>query len=378
MRPHDMKHLEQLYPVAIGDVMHLKMKEATYQGSWKRSGGRSAWFMLRRKIDRLLEMMKRPEAPDGFNPDDHRDSKVNLNSSEVNFLLDSYAAENVFAMIRKDPTGKDGSVLAEVRDLRRYLLLVEAEMVSRGVVDEPDTRQGHDLYSRVAHATGVHRNTVKEILLCAAYSGQDTFNATTGNPPQPDSGDIGDAMSDRCVPRFASRFDPMPDPTPPTAAQRFTSSPTQVGSDTHPFGENAPWLVGKSCLSTAAETDSERAALDGLYADHGAGWMKLVEHLTESERYTLTMVVMQNTSVASTLVAEALKCYVPVTGAKMHVIDLTRAPRDYRSAWPTLHMEYNGKERSLSPSWTHDLYAWDEAQTKWRIKPGFEYFTNKE
>jgi hypothetical protein len=34
-----------------------------------------------------------------------------------------------------NPLGTDGTVLAEVRDLRRYLLLVEAEMVARGVVE---------------------------------------------------------------------------------------------------------------------------------------------------------------------------------------------------------------------------------------------------
>jgi hypothetical protein len=41
-------------------------------------------------------------------------------------------------MVQSDPSGRDGSLLAEIRDLRCYLLLVEAEMVSRGVVKDRD------------------------------------------------------------------------------------------------------------------------------------------------------------------------------------------------------------------------------------------------
>jgi len=37
-------------------------------------------------------------------------------------------------MIAAAPGGEDGTVLAEVRDLRRYLLMAEAEMIEQGAI----------------------------------------------------------------------------------------------------------------------------------------------------------------------------------------------------------------------------------------------------
>ena len=50
-------------------------------------------------------------------------------------LLQMTRAEDIVAQIRTRPRGEDGTVLTEVRDLRRYLLLVEADMVAAGVVE---------------------------------------------------------------------------------------------------------------------------------------------------------------------------------------------------------------------------------------------------
>ena len=46
-------------------------------------------------------------------------------------------------LLTADPSGADGTPLAEVRDLRRYLLLVEAEMMARGVVKTAPPPQTH-------------------------------------------------------------------------------------------------------------------------------------------------------------------------------------------------------------------------------------------
>ena len=49
---------------------------------------------------------------------------------------------DIFAAIRKDPSGKDGSMLAEIRDLRRYLMLVEAEAYAQGwIADGQDVKE---------------------------------------------------------------------------------------------------------------------------------------------------------------------------------------------------------------------------------------------
>lgn len=107
MASGDMKHLLFLQSVADLDVRELRRKEETYQGSWKQRGGIGAFMMCARKWDRLESILQR---------------------------IESYKYD-IFVGIQNDPYGKDGSALAEIRDLRRYLLLIEAEMAARGTVD---------------------------------------------------------------------------------------------------------------------------------------------------------------------------------------------------------------------------------------------------
>jgi hypothetical protein len=143
--------------IVAEDIRFVREKDVSYGASWKASGGRTAWHMLRRKMDRLIELMKKPETPPGFSLRGLRakawadDESVMLPAPFVRYLMDSYMAENVFDRINEQPDGQDGSVLAEIRDLRRYLMMVEAEMVERGAVEykterkvprhEPDLRQ---------------------------------------------------------------------------------------------------------------------------------------------------------------------------------------------------------------------------------------------
>lgn len=101
----ELGEMDHLQDVANEDVRCLMEKNKSYGGSWKRRGGVGAFMMLARKWDRLENMM-----------------------------VDDYDIFKAIASCHKDNQGKDGTALAEVRDLRRYLLLVEAEMVARGVV----------------------------------------------------------------------------------------------------------------------------------------------------------------------------------------------------------------------------------------------------
>lgn len=154
------KYHEHLGKIANEDVRFLIERDKTYGGSWKESGGRSAWHMLTRKMDRLKEIMKRPIPPKHFDPNDlgvsitkllHGD-KLTIESKDtiaegVRYLFDCLSAEDIFVTIQDQVSvedseefgvqGGDGTALAEVRDLRRYLLLVESEMMTRGVVKEP-------------------------------------------------------------------------------------------------------------------------------------------------------------------------------------------------------------------------------------------------
>lgn len=103
----DMLHMNYLEAVAASDVSHVRHKELTYMGSWKRRGGVGAFMMMARKWDRLEGMLG----------------------------LEDGTQYNIFAAIEAKPGGEDGTALAEIRDLRRYLLLVESEMMSRSAIE---------------------------------------------------------------------------------------------------------------------------------------------------------------------------------------------------------------------------------------------------
>jgi hypothetical protein len=104
-----MDHMGFLEDILKRDLVTLRHKEATYNGSWKKRGGSGAFMVTARKWDRLENICTKH-------------------------------AYNIFKAIGTDMSGADGSALAEVRDLRQYLALIEAEMLSRGVPVVPDEK----------------------------------------------------------------------------------------------------------------------------------------------------------------------------------------------------------------------------------------------
>ena len=141
------KYHRHLRNIALADVEYLQKKDRSYGASWKESG-RSAWFMMRRMIDRLANMMRRPDAPTMFNLENvdnaiavlERDQRDPVRFAGTNaamavhfkHLRDSYLSEDVLARVQAEGLdGPDGSVIAVIRDLRRYCLLVEAEITER-------------------------------------------------------------------------------------------------------------------------------------------------------------------------------------------------------------------------------------------------------
>ena len=89
--------LDTVQSICINDHVSLCKSDESYGDSWKKRGGVGAFMMLARKWDRIENQVKQGHEYD------------------------------VFQAIEKDtePTG----IIDDVRDLRRYLLLVEAEMV---------------------------------------------------------------------------------------------------------------------------------------------------------------------------------------------------------------------------------------------------------
>ena len=105
-----------LQQIVMNDVTEVWKKDVSYAQSWKKRGGVGAFMMLARKWDRLETMVERC------------DTKWDVFRS----------------IISSGGSIEDGMPLAEIRDLRRYLLLVEAEMVARGTVKLPVFRAVHE------------------------------------------------------------------------------------------------------------------------------------------------------------------------------------------------------------------------------------------
>lgn len=103
----DMLILDVVRRVLDADLEELQLAEKSYGNSWKKRGGVGAFMMLARKWDRL-------------------ENQVNRHDWDV------------FTAIKND-TRVEG-ILDDIKDLRRYLLLVESEMALRSVEEENDTR----------------------------------------------------------------------------------------------------------------------------------------------------------------------------------------------------------------------------------------------
>lgn len=101
-----MKTSELLLPIVTDDLEVIEHKEKTYKGSWRKRGGAGAFMMLARKWDRIENMAEA-------------------------------AGYDIFTLLREDESGADGTMLAEVRDLRRYLILVESVLLQQPSEDSP-------------------------------------------------------------------------------------------------------------------------------------------------------------------------------------------------------------------------------------------------
>lgn len=109
-------YLDQLEPISSADVANIEEKERAYGSSWKRRGGIGAFMMLARKFDRI-EQRVAAEVPGA-------------------------QKHNLFQHIQADRRAEP--LLDDIRDLRRYLILVEAEMAARGVIEIGTARDNRE------------------------------------------------------------------------------------------------------------------------------------------------------------------------------------------------------------------------------------------
>jgi hypothetical protein len=115
-------YLDRLEPIADSDVANIEEKERAYGSSWKRRGGIGAFMMLARKFDRIEQRV----------------------SAEISATAGAPGAQrhNLFQHIRADRRAEP--LLDDIRDLRRYLILVEAEMAARGVIEIGTARDNRE------------------------------------------------------------------------------------------------------------------------------------------------------------------------------------------------------------------------------------------
>jgi hypothetical protein len=98
------KYIDEIQGVAERDVDMIRKKDKSYGGSWKKRGGVGAFMMVARKWDRLETLVQKH----GY---------------------------DVFAVVKAEELDPGGETLIDtIRDLRAYLILIEAEMIAQGVV----------------------------------------------------------------------------------------------------------------------------------------------------------------------------------------------------------------------------------------------------
>lgn len=108
------EYLKELDIIGIEDAEGLKRAQKSYGNSWKSRGGVGAFMMLARKWDRLENRLKKhPVFPRG--------AKDEIQNS---------AQYDIFGHVIADQRAE--GVIDDIRDLRRYLMLVEAELRARG------------------------------------------------------------------------------------------------------------------------------------------------------------------------------------------------------------------------------------------------------
>ena len=115
-------YLDQLAAIARSDVEIIEEKERSYGSTWKQRGGISAFMVFARKWDRIERRVATQVGAAEGAPGATRD--------------------NIFEHIAADRRAE--GVLDDIRDLRRYLMLVEAEMAARGALQIGTARDNRE------------------------------------------------------------------------------------------------------------------------------------------------------------------------------------------------------------------------------------------
>ena len=107
-----MSYSDRLKDIALDDAEVLKDKDAQYGGSWLKRGGIGAFMMAARKWDRLETSMTTTVILD-----------IPVGMGEMLHTADKWDI-----ITRAVVDEREEGLLDDIGDLRRYLLLIEAEI----------------------------------------------------------------------------------------------------------------------------------------------------------------------------------------------------------------------------------------------------------
>lgn len=122
---NDRKYLDVLQKVADSDVVGLQRAEKSYGDSWKRRGGIGAFMMLARKWDRLEQRC-------GEVPAKNKTLIPVQGLPSAQFIRSEGEGDRFDIFCHIDYDERSEGIIDDIRDLRRYLMLIEAEMIARG------------------------------------------------------------------------------------------------------------------------------------------------------------------------------------------------------------------------------------------------------
>lgn len=109
--PEGEDYLKHLDDIGREDAAGLKKAQASYGNSWKCRGGVGAFMMMARKWDRM-------------------ENRVRVSTTGSEEGAPGAGAWDIFAHVEADQRSE--GVIDDIRDLRRYLMLVEADLRARG------------------------------------------------------------------------------------------------------------------------------------------------------------------------------------------------------------------------------------------------------
>lgn len=380
MGSKDMNHLEHLEAVALADVNLLHMKEATYKGSWKAAGGRSAWFMARRNMDRLLTMMAPKPVAEYVNPQNVSDTlaairdwvhygnkvtplpgSIEATMRIIEALRDGFTAEDIFMKIRERPKGEDGTPLAVIRDLRRYLLLVEAEMVAEGEVDieiQPImyyTRPETDVYQMIADEQHLTREEVKQRIHELFYPVQGYAAHPVGVSEQ--TGEIVfPAVSPASIDPGPAVGDLLSEP-PVTASGGYAAEQAARHGGEEQMHAKTPSLV---------PWQIDKGHYEALVIRVGVILAEAFYSRRASDVWQLEPVVNSATC------PRELQNVMEFAKENRWIIKRAHVPAEIEENFPRLQLEKNTKEFEESDGNFKFMYAYDDSDQKWKLSPVFE------